>query len=110
MSQENEGRRRHWSPEEKAALLRKHLVDKKAVSEICTEAGLQPSQFYLWLRQLLENAAVALEPTGRRKAPKREAELEEKVSWLEEKLAKKDGVIAEISEEYVKLKKELGEP
>jgi hypothetical protein len=32
------------------------------------------------------------------------------IAQLEAKLAKKDAVIAEISEEYVKLKKALGEP
>jgi uncharacterized coiled-coil protein SlyX len=40
----------------------------------------------------------------------REKELEARVAQLEAKLARKDAVIAEISEDYVKLKKELGEP
>ena len=40
----------------------------------------------------------------------REKELEARVAQLEAKIAKKDAVIAEISEDYVKLKKELGEP
>jgi uncharacterized coiled-coil protein SlyX len=40
----------------------------------------------------------------------RERELEEKVTKLEAKLTRKDSVIAEISAEYVQLKKELGEP
>lgn len=99
--------RRHHSPEQKAALLRKHLVDKVAVSEICNEADLQPSVFYDWLRQLMERAPSALTaPVGN----SREKELEQKVAALEAKLAKKDSVIAEISEEFVRLKKELGEP
>jgi transposase-like protein len=99
--------RRHHTPEQKAELLKKHLVGKVPVSEICNEADLQPSLFYDWLRQLLERAPVALAtPTGN----SREKQLEQKVAALEEKLAKKDSVIAEISEEYVQLKKELGEP
>lgn len=99
--------RRHHSAEQKAALLRKHLVDKVPVSEICNEADLQPSVFYDWLRQLMERAPTALTaPAGN----SREKELEQKVAALEAKLAKKDAVIAEISEEYVQLKKELGEP
>ena len=40
----------------------------------------------------------------------RERQLERKVATLQERLAKKDNVIAEISEEYVRLEKELGEP
>jgi transposase len=99
--------RRHHTPEQKAALLRKHLVDKVPVSDICNEADLQPSVFYDWLRQLVERAHVALAtPTNNG----REKQLEQKVTALEEKLAKKDSVIAEISEEYVQLKKGLGEP
>jgi transposase len=98
-------RRRH-SPEQKATLLKRHFVDKKPVSEICNEAEIQPSVFYKWERDLLE-AAPAL--FASRRAPNREAELEQKIAALEAKLARKDQVIAEVSEEYVKLKKELGE-
>jgi hypothetical protein len=37
-------------------------------------------------------------------------ETTDRVQHLEAKLARKDSVIAEISTEYVQLKKELGEP
>ena len=40
----------------------------------------------------------------------REGQLERKVAALEERLAEKDNVIAEISEEYVGSKKNLGNP
>lgn len=101
--------RRHFSSEQKADVLRRHLVDKVPISELCNELDLQPGLVYLWQRQLWTHAAVALESKGR-PAPKRERELSDKVVRLEEKLSRKDAVIAEISEEYVKLKKALGEP
>ena len=45
-----------------------------------------------------------------RRAPSREKELEEKLSRLEAKVARiKDKIIAEVTEEYVTLKKKLGE-
>ncbi len=100
--------RRHHTPDQKAALLRRHLVDKVPVSQVCNEAGIQPSVFYKWQRDLLEAAPEVF--SGRRRAPKREQGLEAKVVALEAKLQRKDAVIAEVSEEYVKLKKELGEP
>ena len=107
-------RRRHTT-EQKASLLKRHFVDKIPVSQICEENQLQPSVFYHWQRQLLENAAAALD--GPKRPASREKEHEERVAQLEAKLAqkdtviaKKDSVIAEISEEYVQLKKELGEP
>ena len=98
-------RRRH-TPEQKAALIRQHLVDKKPVSEICNEAAIQPSVFYKWEKELLEAAPSLF---ASRRSPSREQELQEKIAALEAKLARKDAIIAEVSEEYVKLKKELGE-
>ena len=101
-------RRRH-SSEQKAALLKRHHLDKIPISDLCNENKLQPSLFYDWQRQLFANAGAVFDST-KQSASTREKELEARVAQLEQKLAKKDVVIAEISEEYVKLKKELGEP
>lgn len=101
-------RRRH-SSEQKAALLKRHHLDKVPVSDLCNENKLQPSVFYDWQRQLFAHAGTVFEGS-KQGASSREKELEARVAQLEQKLAKKDAVIAEISEEYVKLKKELGEP
>jgi nitrogenase molybdenum-iron protein alpha/beta subunit len=66
--------------------------------------------FYTWQRQLLENMASVLDSKRRsRRQATRERKLEREIGVLREKLAKKDSVIAEISEEYVSLEKELGE-
>ncbi len=100
--------RRHFTVEQKVALLRRHLVDKVAVSELCDEVKIQPSMFYDWQRQLFERMGAALEVA--KPAANREKELEQKIDALEAKLIRKDAVIAHISEEHVKLKKELGEP
>jgi transposase len=103
--------RRRYGSEEKAAILRRHLKDKVPVSDLCDEYKLQPSVFYGWQQQLLDNLPVAVESiAGGSKRGSREAELQRRIEALEAKLARKDTVIAEISEEYVTLKKELGEP
>jgi transposase-like protein len=103
--------RRQFSTEQKVAILRRHLVDKVAVSDLCDEYKLQPSVLYQWQRQLFENLAGAFEgPSAGGKVSQRERHLAQKVEHLEAKLARKDSVIAEISAEYVQLKKELGEP
>jgi transposase-like protein len=103
--------RRSYTPEQKAAILRRHLVDKVPVSDLCDEYEIQPSVFYGWQRQLAENMELALQAGGRRrKADTREAKLASENEALKAKLAKKDSVIAEISEEFVALKKALGEP
>lgn len=99
--------RRKFTPEDKAAILRRHLADKVPVSDLCEEYKLQPSVFYQWQRQLFDQAARALEPS--RPQDRREKKLESKIESLESRLRRKDSVIAEISEEFVKVKKELGE-
>jgi transposase len=103
-------RRRHTA-EQKAEALKRHHLEKEEVSAICEELKLNPSLFYTWQRTLFANAPAALDasaaPGGR---TSRERELEKKVATLEAKLAKKDAVIAEISAEYVDLKKGVGEP
>ncbi len=102
----NKRHRRRHTAEQKAELLRQHVADKKPVSEVCNEAQIQPSLFYTWQRELLAGAHLVF---STRRTPSRERELEEQVSRLEVKVARKDQVIAEVTEEYVKLKKELGE-
>jgi transposase len=103
--------RRHYTTEQKVAALRRHMIDKVPVSEICNELGLQPSVFYQWQRHVFENLAGALAPSGGGSAAsKREKELASEVAKLKARLGKRDEVIAEISAEYVQLKKELGEP
>ena len=102
--------RRTFSAEEKATILRRHLRDKIPVSDLCDEYRIRPGVFYGWQRQLLENMASVLDQKKRdRRQAAREARLERENELLKAKLAKKDNVIAEISEEYIALKKELGE-
>lgn len=109
MSGESPRLRRQFSTEQKVAILRRHLADKVAVSDLCDEYKLQPSVFYQWQRQMFENLAGAFEKTLGSGPSQRERQLADKVEHLEARLVRKDSVIAEISAEYVQLKKELGE-
>lgn len=100
---------RSFTAAQKSVILKRHHVDKVPVSKVCEEANIQPSQFYLWQRQAFENLDTVLE--SRRSRPgARERKLQEKIDRLEAKIARKDHVIAVISEDHVALKKELGEP
>ena len=108
--------RRQHQAAQKAAALKKHHVDKIPISDVCEQLNLQPSVFYHWQRQLFENADRVLGGSKPGSGP-REKELEAKVAALEAKnaaleakLVRKDNVIAEITEEHVRLKKDVGEP
>ncbi|MBM4086127.1 MAG: transposase [Planctomycetes bacterium] len=97
--------RRCFTPEQKVAILRQHLIEKVPVSALCDQHGLRPNQFYDWQKQLFENATAAFErrPDGHHKR------LEEQNAALRAKLQQKDEVIAEIMASHVELKKSLGE-
>ena len=109
MSQSN-GKRRHFTPEEKATILRRHLADRVPVSDLCDEYHIQPTVFYLWQRQAFERLSEVLQD-GRTARGQTQALATERarLTALEAKLAKKDAIIAEVSEEYLALKKKLGE-
>lgn len=74
--------RRQFTSEQKAAILKRHLVDKVGVSDVCDEYQLQPSQLYEWQRKLMKNAAVALEG-GRSEPASKTRQLEEQIARLE---------------------------
>src|SRR2546426_352020 len=42
--------RRQFTAAEKITILRKHLIEKVAISEICQQYRLQPKLFYNWQR------------------------------------------------------------
>ena len=97
--------RKYPTAEEKALVLKRYLVEKVPMSDLCDEYALQPSQVYRWQKQLFENAVVAFRRTNKRAQQSKDR----KIAALEEKLAKKNEVVAELLEDHVQLKKELGE-
>ena len=54
--------RKHYTPEEKVAILRRHLLEQVPISELCDKHGLQPTVFYRWQKEFFENAAAAFQP------------------------------------------------
>ena len=101
--------RRHFTPEQKVALLRLHLLEKKPISDICQEHDLSVTLFYLWQKQFFENGTAAFDNSGKRRKAGQDAK-DSKIAALQDKLQRKNEVLAELLEEHVQLKKELGEP
>ena len=97
-------KRKNYTDEEKVVILRRHLLEKVAVSDLCDEYQLNPNVFYHWQKQFFENGTAAFQ--RRRRGPSPEAK---KLAALEEKLAKKNEVIAELMEENIRSKKENAE-
>src|SRR2546423_7865097 len=97
--------RKHYAPEEKVAILRRHLLENEPISKLCDEVGLQPTVFYRWQKEFFENGAAAFEQKAR---PNHSAD-QERIAYLEKKIQTKDEVLAELMAEHVALKKTRGE-
>src|SRR4029453_16067175 len=89
--------RRQFTPQQKVAILREHLVEHVPVSDLCDKHKLHPTLFYQWRKAFFENGAPALYKE------------EGKIAAREAKLRNKTEVLAEVVEELVRTKKELGE-
>jgi transposase len=100
--------RRHFSPEQKVALLREHLVDKVPVSDICERTGIAVNLFYLWQKTFFENGQAAFTANDRRRKAATDAK-DQQLADLQAKLQRKHEVLSELMEEHVQLKKALGE-
>jgi transposase-like protein len=98
------GDEEEFHPQQKVAILKKHLVDGVALSDLCDQYGMHPSMFYRWQKAFFEHGHLAFQSSNGRGL-----KLEKKIEKLEEKLARKNEVLSELMEDHVALKKSLGE-
>ena len=97
-------KQKQYQPAQKVAIIREHLVEKRALSDICDAYDIHPSVYYRWQKQFFEQGEKAFAAT----TATAETHLKEEVSQLTAKLARKDAVLGEVMEEYVALKKTVG--
>lgn len=79
------------------AILKRHLVEKKSVPDLCDKYHLHPAVFYRWLKTFFESGTVAFGPPPR--AEKQVEAHKQRIAFLETKLKRKDEVLAELMEE-----------
>ena len=99
--------RKYLTAEQRAEIVRRHLVGKEPVSNLADEFGVQPSRIHLWIKQVLDQAEHAFNRIGR--PQKGETTQSRQIERLQAKLAQKNEVIAELLEENVRAKKASGE-
>jgi transposase-like protein len=97
-------KRKNYTAQEKVFILKRFLVDRVPVSDLCDEYNLQPTVFYRWQKEFFENGASAFEKnnTSQKKAEQK------RIKQLEGKLQVKNEVLSELMEDHVRLKKERG--
>ncbi len=101
--------RKHYSAADKVAIRRLHLLEKKPASDLGDRYGIHPTLFYRWQKELFENGHAAFDHLGKRRKAVENVK-DRRIAALEEKLQRKDEVLAELMGEHVRLKKGLGEP
>src|SRR5207249_10458507 len=99
--------RRHFAGTDKVAILKRHLVDKVPVSDLCDELHIYPNQLYGWLKEFFENGHAAFD-NGRKAKAGQDANVK-KIEQLEAKLVRKNEVMAELMEAHTELKKSRSE-
>ena len=96
--------RKAYRPEEKVKIIRCHLVDGISVSDLCDEYQLKPNLYYRWQKEFFEGGAAAFVKESNRQV----SHLKKQLLQAEEQLSRKNEVLAEVMEEYVRCKKNSG--
>lgn len=97
--------KKQYQATEKVAIIREHLLENKAISDLCDDHHIHPSVYYRWQKQFFEQGEKAFAPNNEKQVI---TQLKQEIAHLETKLARKDEVIAEVMEDYVGLKKRYG--
>jgi transposase-like protein len=98
-----DAKRRHFTAQEKVVILKRHLVEKTPVAELCDEFQLSPNVFYRWLKLFFERASLVFENNGKSTRNAQENTLRN----LEAKLVQRNEVVAEIMHDYLKLREQV---
>ena len=96
-------RRKKHTAEMKVKIVREHLENQVSISELSERYGIHPNMIHKWKKELFEGALE----TFSKKHKKQNKQQSYKTRALEEKLKKKDTLIAEIIEENIQLKKNI---
>jgi len=97
---EGRSEKRKFTPEEKVKIVLEGLRGDVEVSEICRRYGISTTLFYHWRDRMMQFAKEGFGRSGRVPGDSGAAK-------VREELARKDKVIAEITEEILKVKKGL---
>lgn len=99
--------KKRFTAEKKVEILREFLENNVPVSDLAEKYGVHPNSIHQWKKQLFEGAAAALEPKRERLKERQSANL---LKYHERKEAALNEVIAELTQDNLKLKKKHGEP
>lgn len=95
--------RRRFMASEKVAAIRRHLIENAAISDLCDEISVKPTQYYSWQKQLFENGERAFQRCNGN-APYSSRQLEQQIAKLKEQLAMRSEATVVLLQDYVDLR------
>lgn len=98
--------KKRYTSEEKATILREYLEDHVPISDLAEKYGIHPNAIYLWKKKMFESAPGNFSDDSKRQK-KKISQMEARIRYLEETLAKRDSVIAELAADNIELKKNI---
>lgn len=101
-------KRRKFTAVEKAEIVRRHLWDSVAVSDLAQEYQVQPSQIHNWVYQAKQSLGKLFDRATGRTGSLRSDPNDQEIARLKAKLIQRHEVISELMEENVKAKKPMG--
>ena len=99
-------RKKIYTSEEKAIILREHLDNNISISDLSERYGIHPNAVYKWKKQLFEQAPKTLARKSN-KDNRQKSKDTQRIAELEAKLKQRENLIAEIVQENIELKKNL---
>jgi len=102
-------RRRYFTAQEKATILRHRFLGKMALPALCAQFDIDPKLFYRWQKELFANGQAAFDRTAERLADLGGVE-GRRLDALEEQSRRTEKELSTLMEEHVRLKKRVWGP
>ncbi len=100
------GKKKRWTVEEKAQIVRRYLKDHVGLADLAEETGCTPGLILGWAKQALEG----IEQTFSREMQQQRKILHREILEKDDRIRKLESVVSELSTENLLLKKSTGDP
>jgi transposase-like protein len=99
------GKKKRWTVEEKAQIVRRYLKDHVGLADLAEETGRTPGLILGWAKQALEG----IEQTFSREMHPQRKVLHREIQEKEDRIRRLESVVSELSTENLELKKSTGD-
>ena len=99
------GKKKRWTVEEKAQIVRRYLKDHVGLADLAEETGSTPGLILGWAKQALEG----IEQTFSKEMHQQRKVLHREILEKDDRIRKLESVVSELSTENLLLKKSTGD-